>query len=57
MVWIIILRAVLTALLLIYYVSVLAHVTGAIYLTNRRITFLRCITPFYYWIVDPNKVD
>lgn len=57
MVWIVIVRFVLVALLVIYYVSVLAHVTGAIYLTNRRITFLRCITPFYYWIADPNKVD
>lgn len=57
MVWIVIIRFVLVALLAIYYVSVLAHVTGAYYLTNRRITFLRCITPFYYWIADPNKVD
>ena len=57
MVWIVIVRIVLIALLAIYYVSVLAHVTGAYYLTNRRITFLRCITPFYYWIADPNKVD
>ena len=57
MVWIVIIRFVLIALLAIYYVSVLAHVTGAYYLNNRRITFLRCITPFYYWIADPNKVD
>lgn len=57
MVWIVILRVVLIVLLAIYYVSVLAHVIGAYYLTNRRITFLRCITPFYYWIADPNKVD
>ena len=57
MVWIVIIRFVLIALLAIYYMSVLAHITGAYYLTNRRITFLRCITPFYYWIVDPNKVD
>lgn len=57
MVWIVIIRFVLIALLAIYYGSVLAHVIGAYYLTNRRITFLRCITPFYYWIADPNKVD
>ena len=57
MVWIVIVRFVLIVLLAIYYVSVLAHVTGAYYLTNRRITFLRCITPFYYWIADPNKVE
>jgi hypothetical protein len=57
MIWIGIFRVVFIAILFIYYVCLVGHLTGAYRMTYRRITFVRCIIPFYYWIVDPNKVN
>lgn len=57
MIWIVIFRMVIAIILLLYYVHLIAHLLGICKMTYRRITFLRCITPFYYWIADPNKVD
>ena len=57
MIWIGIVRIVFVIILAIYYVCLVGHLTGAYFMTMRRITFLRCIIPFYYWIADPNKVD
>lgn len=57
MIWIGILRIMIVALLIIYYACVVGHATGAYYMTNRRITFLRCICPFYYWINGGSAMD
>lgn len=57
MIWIGIIRLAFIAVLIIYYACLVGHLTGAYLMTYRKITFLRCIIPFYYWITDPNKVD
>lgn len=57
MIWIGIVRTVFIASLALYYGCLVGHLTGAYHMTMRRITFLRCIIPFYYWIVNPDKID
>nr|DAW84553.1 MAG TPA: hypothetical protein [Caudoviricetes sp.] len=49
--------AALVLMLVIYYVHVIMHLFGAAVITHRKITFIRCIIPFYYWITDPNILD
>lgn len=43
----------LIILLALYYIMVVCYILGWVNLTNRKITFLRCMIPFYYWIADP----
>lgn len=52
MVWIRIFILVFLALAGIYYMMLLAQIfsNGSFRFTNRRIEFMRCIFPFYYWI-------
>ena len=57
MIWIVIFRMVIAITLLLYYTHLIVHLLGICEMTYRRITFLRCAIPFYYWIADPNKVD
>ena len=57
MIWIRVLMFVLITLLVIYYGCVIGHLLGWTVLTNKRITFVRCLIPFYYWVTDPNQVD
>lgn len=42
-------------LLAIYYGMLVFHLFGAFKLTNRKITLVRCIIPFYYWIANPES--
>lgn len=46
---------VIMLLFAIYYAMVVLHLLGAFKLTNRKITFIRCIVPFYYWIANPES--
>lgn len=48
---------VLILLFAMYYMSVVMHLLGIIRMTKRRITFTRCITPFYYWVADPESYN
>lgn len=40
----------LIILLLVYYTTVIMHLLDVLYLTNKKITFVRLCIPFYYWI-------
>lgn len=46
---------VIMLLLAIYYGMLVLHLLGAFKLTNRKITLVRCIIPFYYWIMNPES--
>lgn len=46
---------VIMLLLVIYYGMLVFHLLGAFKLTNRKITLVRCIIPFYYWIANPES--
>lgn len=41
---------VLIILILVYYAMVVAHLSGIIYLTSRKVTFAKLCIPFYYWV-------
>lgn len=47
--------SVLIPLLAFYYVLICAHVLGVCKVTNRKVTFLKALIPFYYLIVSQNK--
>lgn len=47
--------AVLTVLLMAYYVMIVLHLFKVIKITNRDVTFGKALIPFYYWIVSQNK--
>lgn len=47
--------AVLTALLMTYYVMIVLHLFKVIKITNRDVVFSKALIPFYYWIVSQNK--
>ncbi len=56
--WFRLLIMVVVALLAIYYLMVILQLFGILSMTNRKFTFTRCITPFYYWIAsveEPKK--
>lgn len=38
-----------------YYATLFADVAGLIRITNRKITVLRFIVPFYYWFAPFNE--
>ena len=42
-------------LYIIYLLTVLCQLYGVFQFTNRKITFKRMITPFYYWIVSTDE--
>ena len=43
-------------LYIIYLLTVLCQLYGVFQFTNRKITFKRMITPFYYWIVSTDEL-
>ena len=46
----------LVALLyIVYYMTVILHYLGIVSLTCRRMTFIRNLVPFYYWIAPRNE--
>lgn len=47
--------AVLTVLLMTYYVMIVLHLFKVIKITNRDVVFGKALIPFYYWIVSQNK--
>ena len=50
MIWIRLIITILVLTALVYYAMLILHCFGLIKFTGRRITFGRCIVPFYYWI-------
>ena len=46
---------VIMLLLAIYYGMLVFHLLGAFKLNNRKLTLVRCIIPFYYWIANPES--
>lgn len=57
MIWIRFIIFIFTILYVIYYIHLIAQLLGMTTFTYRKITFVRCIIPFYYWISDPNKIN
>jgi len=46
-------RLLITAIVVlaaIYYITVVLHCFGLISLTEKKVTFLRGLIPFYYWV-------
>lgn len=46
-------RLLITAIIVLaalYYIMVVLHCFKVIKLTEKDITFLKCVIPFYYWI-------
>lgn len=44
----------LIILIVVYYAMVIAHLTGVIRLTDRKVAFTKLCIPFYYWIHQEN---
>jgi len=38
-----------------YYLTLMVQFLHIISITNRKITFARCLIPFYYWIAPMNE--
>jgi len=56
MIWIRLILTLVIMLMAIYYVMLLFQcVTDWFKFTNRKITFKRCLIPFYYWIAPINE--
>ena len=55
MIWLRILISMFAYLGAIYYIMLLFQLFGKLKFTNRKMTFLRCVTPFYYWIVSQDE--
>lgn len=43
---------IIAMLLVVYYTTVVAHILGFNNITNQRITLIKCIIPFYFWLTD-----
>lgn len=46
-------RLLMTALIVLaalYYIMVVLHCFGAIKLTEKKISFIKAVIPFFYWI-------
>ena len=58
MIWIRIFITVILFLMAIYYAMlILQCFTSWFRMTNRDITFVRCLVPFYYWIAPVEEKD
>lgn len=57
MIWIRFVLFALIVLLIAYWGNLIFHILGKTVMTHRRITFVKCLIPFYYWIADPNVLD
>jgi len=58
MIWIRIILAILIVMMAIYYgMLILQCMTSWFKMTNRSITFIRCLVPFYYWIAPVEEKD
>lgn len=56
MIWIRIFIILVVGLMGIYYgMLILQCLTSWFKMTNREITFIRCLIPFYYWIAPVNE--
>lgn len=53
--WYRLLIELIIVLYIIYLLTVLCQLYGVFQFTNRKITFKRMITPFYYWIVSTDE--
>lgn len=40
-----------------YYVTVFLDIAGIIRLTNRKVSFIRLLIPFYFWIAPFHEKD
>ena len=52
MIFIKLIISILVLIALVYYAMLILHCFGIIKFTDRRITFSRCLVPFYYWIAS-----
>lgn len=58
MIWIRIILAILIVMMAIYYgMLILQCLTSWFRMTNRKITFGRCLVPFYYWVASVDEKD
>lgn len=58
MIWIRIFLTVIIFLMAIYYgMVILQCFTSWFRMTNRKITFARCLVPFYYWVASVEEKD
>lgn len=55
MIWIRLVTFLISFLIGIYYTMLVIQLYGGIKFTNRKFTFLRCIIPFYYWIMPQEE--
>lgn len=55
MIWIRLFIPLLVGLMVIYYVMVALQCFTNFKMTNRKITMVRCLVPFYYWIAPVNE--
>lgn len=55
MIWIRLVTFLISFLIGIYYIMLVIQLYGGIKFTNRKFTFLRCIIPFYYWIMPQEE--
>lgn len=40
----------ITILLIVYYSQVVLHILGVTNITDKRINFIKCMIPFYFWL-------
>lgn len=45
----------LVALYFVYIVTVMLHISKIVAITKRKITLLRVLCPFYYWIAPVDE--
>ena len=43
---------VLIVLMIVYYVQVILHILEVSNITKQRINFIKCIIPFYFWLIN-----
>lgn len=59
MIWIRLATFFFSFLLGIYYIMLIGHLMDKLKFTRRKLTFIRCMIPFYYWIAsidEPKKL-
>ena len=55
MIWIRFTTFIFSILLGIYYIMLIGHLMDKIKFTRRKLTFIRCVIPFYYWIASVDE--
>lgn len=55
MIWLRLVTFLISFLIGIYYIMLVIQLYGGIKFTNRKFTFLRCIIPFYYWLMPQEE--